>query len=806
MKVSLSWLKEHLETDASVETIIQTLNAIGLVVDDVKRPGAGLEAFVIAEILTTQPHPEADRLRVCQVYTGQETLQVVCGAPNARPGLKGVFAAAGVTIPANGMVLKPVKIRNVESCGMMCSYQELGLEGGPEGTIIELPSDAPVGERYVSYAGLDDPILDIGITPNRGDCFAVRGIARDLAAARLGTLKPQDVRVPIPTFSGSITVKRMLPKGAEEACPYFVGREIRHLKNVPSPQWLQRKLQAAGIRSISAVVDVTNLMALEWARPMHAFDAERIQGHLTVRLARHGEKLQALDGNEYILDEQMVVIADDRTVLSLGGIMGGMESGCRETTTHIFLESALFDRRRIAVTGQRLGIHSDSRTRFERGVDPALVVWGLERATQLILEICGGEAGEIVSTGHAPESRNQVVFDPSLLQRHGGLAVPLEEIESILAGLGCVTTRLDKGKQLRVCAPSWRHDIDNPYDIVEEVLRIKGYDAIPAVPLTHSVLNEGFESMPGSRIRQRREWIARRTLAARGLCEGLTWSFTRQEFAQLFGGGQEELQIDNPISQELSVMRPSLLPNLLVACGRSLARGQAAPAFFEVGNQFADATITGQKTMATGIRSGRNYPRHWQGEEGKPSVYTVKADVLEVLAACDMDIGAVQISAVAPAWYHPGRSGTIRLGPKNTLAFFGELHPKVLKALEIVGPLYAFEIYLSDLPVPKGMGKKTPLILSPYQPIERDLAFIVDQSVPAAKVLQVIQKTDKTLIQAVSIFDVYVGPNVGAGKKSLAFSIRLEPRERTLTEEDITRLIMKIIANVHQETGGELRS
>ncbi len=643
MKVSLSWLKDHLDTTASLEEIVEKSSALGLVVDDVVHAGEKLSDFIIAEIIEAVPHPQADRLQVCRVNTGKDILQVVCGAPNARAGLKSVFAPIGSTIPANGMVLKPTRIRDVESAGMMCSYAELNIESAEQGKIIELDADAPVGGKYIDYVGLDDPMMDIDVTPNRGDCLAIRGVARDLAAAGIGKLKAQALQTVSGSFASPVSVENRLSADSKNACPVFMGRVIRNVKNRPSPEWLQRKLRSVGMRPISALVDITNYMAVDWARPMHVFDMDKLQGDLVIRLAEDGEKLEALDDKEYSLDNTMTVIADKSGPLSLAGIMGGKKSGCSDSTTSVFLESALFDRISIAMTGRKTGIHSDSRARFERGVDAALVKSGLERATQLILEICGGEASEIIEVGQANLQNKHITFNASLIKHHGGLEVSPVEVQEILGKLGFKVTLSADPLQMEVEVPTWRHDVEIPYDLVEEILRIKGYDTIPAVSLPHHTINAHFESVPGSRSRQQREWIARRTLAARGICEALTWSFTREDLAGFFGGGNTALILDNPISQDLSEMRPSLLPNLVMAVGKSLAKGQLMPAFYEVGAQFHDTTPSGQKTVVSGVRSGRNIPRHWQENNDHLSVYTVKEDALATLAACGIDPEALQI-------------------------------------------------------------------------------------------------------------------------------------------------------------------
>ena len=812
MKLSINWLREHLDTVATVEHIVTTLNRLGLVVDGQNNLSDGLENFIIAEIVAAEPHPQADRLQVCKVNTGHDIIQVVCGAANARAGLKTVLAQPGVKIPANGMVIKNSKIRDVDSQGMLCSYGELGMSNNDmQDGIIELPASAPLGERLCTYKQLDDVILDIDVTPNRGDCFAVQGLARDLAAAGVGTLIDHSVKTIEGTFDCPIHVKFDLPNSASTACAHFSGRVIRGLKNGPSPEWLQRKLQAVGMKSISALVDITNYMAMDWARPLHVFDADKINDHLTIRLSRHKETMLGLDDRDHTLDDTITVIADDynaNKVLAIAGIMGGQDSGCSHETTSVFLESAYFDRVRTALSGQKLGIHSEARVRFERGVDAELVLAGLHRATQLILDLCGGEASTLIdirSNDHQidiQKTRQPIIFKKDDFIKRSGFDVPLAEMTSIMQGLGFDVTSTNEENTLSIVAPSWRHDVHGPHDIIEEIVRLKGYDSIPSTTLPHTIINHGFESVKGSSLRQQREHIARRTMAAQGLLEALTWSFLRHDHACLFGGGDGKLILDNPLNQDLSVMRPSLLPHLINAIGRNLARKQDMPAFFEVGNQFSDATPLGQTMVVSGVRSGRNRPRHWQLQGIQPSLYSVKSDCLALLNAYGMDAHNIQIQASAPSWYHPGRSGAFMLGPKNTLAFFGEIHPHVLKEMDVAGSVYAFEIFLDHIPKPR---LKQPFLASSFQPVERDLAFIVDGSITAQTLFNVIYKVDKDLIKKVSLFDVYQ-PKLDDNKKSMAFCIRIEPQQQTLTDHDIQQLMTRVIDAVQRETGGELRS
>lgn len=791
MKFTLSWLKEHLLTDASLEEIVERLNALGLVVDSLHHPGERLKGFKIVHVLEAKPHPDADRLKVLLVDTGQEKLQVVCGGANARQGMKGVLALPGLKIPSNGMVMKIAAVRGVESHGMMCSEQELELADTSEG-IIELPEDTPVGMDFAIYAGLDDPILDVEVTPNRGDCLGVRGIARDLAATTLGTLTHLTVPAVAGTYQSPITVT-LAPS---QACSYFAGRFIRGLKNEESPQWLQKKLKALGVRPISALVDITNFICFDRGRPMHVFDADKVNGNLTVRTATTDETLLALNGKSYTLSNDMTIVADTKEPLAIGGIMGGLESSAHLETQNIFLECAFFDPISIAMTGRKTGIITDSRYRFERGVDPAIIDECLEQATQLILEICGGEPSEIVRAGQLPFSSKSITFDFKRIASLGGLDLPEEEGRAILERLGCRVT------QNEIHLPSWRKDLEGSADLVEEVLRVKGYDTIPSASLPHSSPEEQLADNFSLKISQKRRWIARRTLASGGFYEALTWSFLAEKQAKLFNGGLSDLKIENPISSDLSDMRPSLLPNLLTAVARNLSRGIKNPTLFEVGHQFQTNT---QTLVAAAIRAGETTTKHWASPQRPIDFFDIKADVLTLLTALGLETSTPQLVAEAPSWYHPGRSASLKLGPKVTLATFGEIHPAILKEFDLSTSVVAFECYLDSLPLPKKDFRKKSLTLSPYQVVERDFAFILDENLPADKLLSGIRKVEPQLIKEIRVFDVYQGTGVPEGKKSMALSIRLEPQEATLTEAQISDLSDKIIS-VAQQIGAQLRT
>ena len=799
MLFTLGWLKEHLETEASLEEITDRLSMLGLEVEEIDNRGEALGAFVIGYVKEARRHPDADRLQLCVVDAGNGETQVVCGAPNARAGMKGVFAPSGTYIPGTDMTLKKAKIRGEESNGMLCSEKEMGLSEDHQG-IIELPDDAPVGEPWAAWAGMDDPIIDIALTPNRGDCASIRGIARDLAAAGLGTLKPLDDTPVKGTFPSPIKWLRDFPADRSDACPMVVGRYFRNIKNGPSPQWLQDRLRAIGLRPISALVDITNWSTFDLGRPLHVFDADALAGDLTMRFARAGETLGALDERDYTLNDGMIVIADDDGVQGIGGVMGGAGSGCSEDTTNVFLEVALFDPIRIAEAGRKLGITSDARYRFERGIDPTSARWGTEIATRMILDLCGGEASEIVTAGDMPAWERDCFMRATRVLSLGGVDVKLTESDTILSTLG-FETRID-GDTLHCAIPPWRPDIEGEADLVEEVLRIHGYDKIPSLDLARS----GTVPKPVRNEAQQRAETARRTLATRGLVEAVTYSFMDEKSAGLFGGVADSVRLVNPISADLDVMRPSILPNLVAAVARNQARGADNPALFELGPQYADDTPEGQALIAAGVRAGTTGPRDWAATPRPVDALDAKADALAALEAAGAPVANLQISTDAPGWYHPGRSACARLGP-TILAQFGELHPRIARAMEADGPVAAFEVFLDNVPPSrKKSGAAKPLLtLSAFQPVHRDFAFIVDEDVTAGDVIKSIKATDRALITGVSLFDVYRGKGVEDGKKSLALAVTLQPTEATMTDEKIDAIAEKIVAAVAKQNGGALR-
>jgi phenylalanyl-tRNA synthetase beta chain len=805
MKFTLAWLKEHLDTEAPLKAIVDKLTMIGLEVENVVDRSKLLAPFTIARVISAEQHPNADRLRVCMVDTGAgDPVQVVCGAPNARTGMKGVFVPPGAFIPGKNMTLGIGKIRGVESRGMLVSEFELQISEDHEG-IIELSDDAPVGANYARWAGIDDPVIEINLTTNRADCTGVSGIARDLAAAGMGKLKDTSIRPVEGRFPCPVTVT--LNFGSTPSlCPAFALRLVRGVSNGPSPEWLQRRLRAIGLRPINALVDITNFITFDRGRPLHVFDAAKVHGNLTVRRARAGESLVALDGKRYALDETMCVIADENGVESLAGIMGGEATGCSQTTTDVLIESALWNPLNIAQTGRKLGIQSDARYRFERGVDPAFMLPGLELATAMVLDLCGGEPSQITVAGR-PEAPERVVdFPLGELPRLAGIEAPLSEVKRVLGDLGFGVA--GDGENLRVAAPSWRTDVEGKADLVEELVRILGVDRIPATPFDRGEAPRKPVLTP-IQLRTRK---ARRALAARGMVEAVSWSFIAKPQAELFGGGAPELALANPIAADLSDMRPSLIPGLVAAAQSNADRGLPDVALFEVGQIFRGDGPQDQFTAASGVRRARAKPtgsgRHWSAPAAEVDAFDVKADALAVLAAAGAPAQALQVVSGAPAWFHPGRSGTIQIGPQNVLGYFGELNPRALDLLDAEGPLVAFEVTLERIPEPKAKATraKPVLDLSPFQPVERDFAFVVDRAVKAADILRATQSVDRKLIANVTVFDLYEGKGIEPGKKSVAIAVTLQPRDKTMTDEEIEAIAGKIVAEVGKRTGGVLRA
>jgi phenylalanyl-tRNA synthetase beta chain len=801
MKFTLSWLKEHLDTDEPVEKLADKLTMIGLEVENIEDKAKALAPFTIARVISAEQHPNADRLRVCMVDTGNggAPVQVVCGAPNARAGLVSVFSAPGTYIPGKNITLGVGTIRGVESRGMLCSAAELQISEDHDG-IMELPTDAPIGAAYAEWAGLGDPVFEINLTPNRPDCTGVHGIARDLSAADMGKFRDPAIRPIKGEFPCPVKVRIEDPT----LCPGFALRLVRGVRNGPSPEWLQRRLASIGLRPINALVDITNFMTYDRARPLHVFDAAKVKGNLTVRRAREGETLLALDGRTYALDSQICVIADEHGVESLAGIMGGEASGCSETTTDVLIESALWNEINIAHTGRKLGINSDARYRFERGVDPAFMVPGLEMATRLVTEICGGTPSEIVVAGKSFPDDRVIDFPQSEVKRLAGIDVPLVEMKRILTHLGFMLA--GTGAVVKVAVPSWRSDVHGKADIVEEIVRIIGVDKVPETPFDRGETPRKPILKP-IQLRTRR---AKRALAARGMVEAVTWSFISKSHAELFGGGKAELALANPIASDLSDMRPSLLPGLVAAAQANSDRGFADVALFEVGQVFVGDRPEDQLTAAAGVRHGfassEGIGRHWSGSVIADAL-DAKADALAVLSAAGAPMQALQAVPGGAPWLHPGRSGTVQIGPQNVLGYFGELHPRALEALGAHGPLVAFEVILDHIPEvkQKPTRAKPALELSPFQPVSRDFAFIVDRAVLAGDIVRAAQGVDKKLITAVTVFDVYEGKGIDEAKKSVAIAVTMQPREKTMTDQEIDAVAAKIVAEVNKKTGGVLR-
>ncbi|WP_027284865.1 phenylalanine--tRNA ligase subunit beta [Rubritepida flocculans] len=823
MKFTLSWLREHLDTDAPLETLTATLSAIGIEVEGVEDRAAALAPFRIARVIEAVPHPNADRLRALRVDVGDgRELSVVCGAPNARTGMMGVAALPGAFIPGTGITLKAGEIRGVKSEAMMLSAREMGL-GEDHSGIVELPADAPLGESYARWAGLDDPVIEIKVTPNRGDALSVRGVARDLAAAGLGALRPWAAPAIAPAYESPLRWRIEDPR----ACTWVLGRAVRGLRNGPSPRWLQDRLTAIGLRPISALVDVTNFFTFALGRPLHVFDVAKVKGDtLAMRMARPGEELLALNGRTYALTAEDGVIADAAGPEALGGIIGGEHSGCDETTTECFIECALFDPVRIALSGRRHGIFTDARARFERGVDPAFLRPGLEAATAMILDLCGGEASSISEAGAEPAWRREATLRFARLGELGGLDLPPEEAVARLERLGFSVTARDAAR-VTVAVPSWRNDIAAPIhldqapgldparaaaaaegcaaveaecDLIEEVLRLGGLDAVPAVSLPRAAP----VPPPSLDAKQARAALARRVLAARGLLECVTYGFLERRVAALFGETPDSLRLENPIASDLDQMRPTPLASLALAAARNAARGLPDVALCEIGGGYRNPSPEGQLAIAAGLRAGRT-PANWAAPARALDAFDAKGDALAVLEALGVPMAALQVTADAPAHYHPGRSGVLRQGPKTVLARFGQLHPQLCRSLDLPEETVGFEIFLDAIPEPKRRRKAAPE-LPPFQPIRRDFAFLVDAATPAEKLLRAAQGAERGLIAEVVLFDRYAGEKLPEGKVSLAIEVVLQPRERTLTDAEIEAVGQKIVAAVAKATGGVLRA
>ena len=798
MKFTLSWLKDHLETDASVEEICETLTDLGLEVEGVEDRGAKLRDFTIGYVKSAEKHPDADRLRVCQVETDEGVKQIICGAPNAREGITVVVAKPGVYVPGIDTTIGVGKIRGIESFGMMASEREMELSEEHDG-IIELPS-GEVGQSFVDWLAAHDPakvdpVIEIAITPNRPDALGVRGIARDLAARGLGKLKDRDADPVTGTFPCPVSVS--IDEDTLDQCPVFYGRVIRGVKNGPSPAWLQDALRAIGLRPISLLVDVTNFFTYDRNRPLHVFDADKIAGNtLRVHRAKGGETLVGLDEKEYTFEEGMTLISDAESVESIAGVMGGLPTGCTEETTNVFVEAAYFDPVRTAYTGRALKINSDARYRFERGIDPAWTPHGIEHATRMILDHAGGEASEVIMAGAIPDTSRAYKLDTDRVQSLVGMTIPAETQRATLEALGFTL----EGDMAHV--PSWRPDVQGEADLVEEVARIASLTKLDGKPLQR--LSDGVPR-PILSPMQRRMTAARRAAAALGYNECVTYSFIDKASAALFGGGDDATMLENPISSDMSHMRPALLPGLLQAAARNQARGFADMALFEAGPSFHGGEPEEQHTLITGLLVGRTGPKDVHGASRPVDVYDVKADAEAVLAAMGAP-AKVQILRGAADWWHPGRHGMICLGPKKVLGIYGEVHPKVLAAMDVKGPAMAFTLWPAEVPLPRKSGATRPALkISDLQAVERDFAFVVDADVESLTLVNAAMGADKALIEDVRVFDEFIGGSLGEGKKSLAITVRLQPSEKTLKDADIEAVGAKVIDKVTKATGGTLR-
>ncbi len=795
MKFTLSWLKEHLDTNKSLNEITDKLTALGLELEGVEDPTETYAPFKVAYVESAEKHPDADRLKVCIVDTGSEKIQVVCGAPNAKTGMKAIFAPNGSFIPGTGDTLKKGKIRGQESNGMLVSEREMGLSEEHDG-IIELPEDTAVGTAFTEIYSMNDPVIDIAITPDRADCAGIRGIARDLAAAGMGTLKPLDTSAIKGNGASPIAVKI----SAKDECPLFMGRLIKNIQNEQSPQWMQNRLKAVGLRPISALVDITNYVSLDLCRPLHVYDADLLKGDIDVRLSKKDESFDALNDKSYTLDDGMTAITDDSGVLGLAGIVGGVSTGCTETTKNVFVECAYFDPYATAKTGRALQIDSDARYRFDRGVDPEFVNDGLEVATRLIMEICGGEPMDITSAGEKPDWKKQITFDPDYTLKLSGMDVPEDKQIEILKNLGFVID----GDQ--VTPPSWRHDVDGKADLVEEVIRIIGYDQIEALSVrSENAIADGAETPHSTSVR-----LSRTALAARGLNECVTWSFMPKPLAAYFAENDnidEALTLSNPISSDLDQMRPSILGNLIAAASTNADKGNGDTKLFEVGPVFPSVKADGQQTHAAGIRFGAVGARHWEGANAARTndIYDAKADAIAALEAAGASTQSLQTMREASGYFHPGRSGVLKMGNKP-LAQFGEIHPAILDEMGIKANVVAFEVFLNNIPKKKNKGpSKSLLQLSQFQPVTRDFAFIVDENVEAEAITRAAQGAERNLISSTSVFDIYQGKGVEEGKKSVAINVAIQPVKQTLTDAEIDGIATKIIEAVASKTGAVLR-
>jgi len=800
MKFTFSWLSDYLETKLDVYQIADILTNIGLEVENIQDKSKSLEPFTVAYIKKVEKHPNADRLKVCQVETNKGTYQVVCGAQNAKAGMKGIFAPEGSLILGTGITLKQTTIREIKSAGMLLSEKEMGISDNHE-EIIEVDDSHEIGESSARIFGLDDPVIEIGITPNRGDCLSVRGIARDLVAAGAGKLKSIKIPSNPGTFKSPIMWKRSFTKNAEKLCPSVAGRYFKNVKNYNSPEWLKKRLLAIGLRPISTLVDITNYITFDLGRPLHVFDADKINGNLTMRLAKKNEMAKVLDGKIYKLTENMVVIADNNQVHAIGGVMGGEDSSCKENTSNVFLEVALFDPISVARTGRELNLKSDARFRFERGVDPYSIEWGIDAATKMILDLCGGEASSITIAGDYKKPDKILKYDFNRVNSLGGIEVAKKDQKEILNRLGFKFSNNLKN-QCNVKVPSYRPDIDGEADIVEEVLRIFGYNKIEPI----SVLKESTDISKPLNSEQSACHKSKRLIASKGYMEVVTWSFMSSKFANYFDQYNNIIKLDNPISVDLDIMRPSIIPNLLESINKNQSRFFHNAGIFEVGPQYENLKPEGQHIMASGIKYGNINNGNWNDKERAVDVFDIKSDLYFLLSQLGVPVENLQLDYNAPDWYHPGKSSALKLG-KKILGFFGEINPIILNIYEVTSAVCGFEIFLDQFEQfqTKNSLSKKAYYDNPYQAIERDFAFIVDRNIKSSQITDIVKKTEKELIKKIKIFDVFEGKNIPKGKKSIAIRIILQPKDATFKDQDIENISKKIIDNVNIATGGEIR-
>ena len=795
MKFSYSWLTEHLKTNVHFEEIEKKLTSIGLEVEDIQDTGKAYQDFIVGQVLEEKKHPNADKLKLCKVDIGKEKVDVVCGAPNVEKGMKVVYAPVGSTIPVNQMKIKAAKIRGVESYGMMCSEYELGISNEHDG-IIQLEEKETIGRSFSEIYGLNDIVIEIGITPNRQDCLGVKGIARDLASAGMGELLERKISKEKGSFKSPIKIEIQDNK----ICSAFAGRYFRNVKNTESPKWLKNKLKSIGLRPISALVDITNFVMYDENRPLHVYDADKIDGKIIVRSANDGESFQALDEKDYHLKNGMCVIADEKKVLGLGGIMGGESTGCSTETKNVLLESALFDEINTAKTGRNLSILSDARYRFERGIDPNSTLKGIDLATQLILEICGGECSEVELAGNIKENKNEVSTSSSYISRRLGFEVSDKELISILSSLGIETSQT--GDVIKCLIPSWRQDIHGEADISEEVIRIKGYENIPTSNIRlKSKINKNILNYAQKKLMKARHFIA-----SIEYDELVTFSFTDSKNCEVFGD-INNLKIVNPISEELDILRPNLLPNLLQAIKKNKNRNFDSFSIFEIGSQYRSTSPEDQLNVACGIKSGIKTEKSWKNMQTEFDIYDVKQDLTSLIDYLMPGNKKISVSNDCPSWYHPGRSGSIKINNSVIAGYFGELHPRVANQFKIKNKTNIFELYLDELPnTEKKTTNKPVLNLSDFQIVTRDFAFVIDKKVKSEEVVTSAFKVDKELIRNVEIFDLFEDDSLGKDKKSIAIKVTLQSNEKTLAENDISEISSKIIESVEKSTSGTVRS